>query len=55
MTEIKIKCGRCATEFSTEIQKENGKDAKISCILCGYSKENVKESDLRSNKKVILG
>lgn len=54
MQNIKIKCGRCNSEFEVPpLPIQNGHD-KIACPLCQYSKQDVVESQ-KTNKKILKG
>lgn len=54
MNNLKIKCGRCQSEFETPPLPFASPEAKskVACPLCGYSRQDVTEN--KKDKKTIL-
>lgn len=57
MQSIKLKCGRCASEFEVPPLPFSNAEAsnKVACPLCGYSKQDVVESVDKPKKKILKG
>jgi DNA-directed RNA polymerase subunit RPC12/RpoP len=55
MTPVKVKCGRCSSEFEVSTPLPTGRIEQVACPLCGFSKQDVVESVKETKKKILKG